>query len=114
MVYGHGPYEAAVDVHGSDGQSGFDNLTLWDDNDQRSLYRIIVSLHQKGWRFCVTNTGHAGDQAIFTHEGASVRISLDISYYGDRRLRVFPIGLPQRLSSGCVPHDGLGIFNLNG
>ena len=113
MLYGHGPYEAAVDLRGSEGQSGFDHLTLWHDDDQGALYQILVSLHRMGWRSCHTGTDRAGDQAIFTHGEAAVRISIDISYYGERRLRVFPSWKPQRLSSPCIPNEGLGIFNLN-
>jgi hypothetical protein len=113
MFLGHGPYEAAVDLRGSDGQSGFDHLTLWHDDDQQALYRILVSLHRTGWRSCHTGTDVAGDQAIFTHREARVRISVDISYYGERRLRIFPSTKPQRLSSKCMPNEGLGMFNLN-
>lgn len=113
FVFGHGPYEAAVDLRGSKGQSGFDHLTLWHDQDQRAVYDILVSLHRAGWRSCHTGSSHAGDQAIFTHPGAAVRISVDISFYGNRRLRVFPTWKPQRLSSRCVPNEGLGIFGLN-
>lgn len=113
MLYGHGPYEAALDLQGSNGQSGFDHLTLWHEDDQRALYKILVSLHRMGWRSCLTGAGRAGDQAIFTREGAPVRISIDISYYGERRLRIFPNWKPQRLSSRCDPNEGLGVFNLN-
>lgn len=113
MLFGNGPYEAAVDLRGSEGQSGFDHLTLWHDDDQQALYKILVSLYRMGWRSCITGTGRAGDQAIFTHEHAPVRISMDISYFGERRLRVFPSWNPQRLSSPCVPNEGLGVFNLN-
>jgi hypothetical protein len=113
MFLGHGPYEAAIDLRGSNGQSGFDHLTLWHDDDQQALYRILVSLHRTGWRSCHTGTDVAGDQAVFTHREARVRISVDISYYGERRLRVFPSRKPQRLSSKCIPNEGLGMFNLN-
>lgn len=113
FVQGHGPYEAAVDLRGSKGQSGFDHLTLWHDQDQRAVYDILVSLHRAGWRSCHTGNQHSGDQAIFTHPAARVRISVDISFYGNRRLRVFPTWKPQRLSSRCVPNEGLGIFGLN-
>lgn len=113
MFYGHGPYEAAVDLRGSKGQSGFNHLTLWHDDDQEALYDTLVSLHRKGWRSCYTGTDRAGDQAIFTHRDVRVRISIDISYYNKRRLRVFPSWVPQKLSSPCIPNEGLGIFNLN-
>lgn len=112
-VYGHGPYDAAIDLRGSKGQSGFDHLTIWHEEDQRSLYQILVSLHRMGWRSCLTGGDRSGDQAIFTHPDAPVRFSMDISYYGERRLRIFPTWRGQRLSSTCEPNEGLGVFNLN-
>lgn len=112
MVFGHGPYEAAVDLRGSEGQSGFDHLTLWHDDDQRALYKILVSLHRAGWRSCYTGTERAGDQVIFTRGDAPVRFSIDVSYFGERRLRVFPAWKAQKLSGRCVPNEGLGMFNL--
>jgi hypothetical protein len=113
MLYGHGPYEAAVDLRGSNGQSGFDHLTIWHDRDQRALYKILVPLHRMGWSFCYTGNERGGDQAIFTRGNSPVRISMDISRYGDRRLRIFPTWKPQRLSSPCIPSKGLEIFNLD-
>lgn len=113
-VLGNGPYQAAVDLRGSRGQSGFDHLTLWHDQDQRALYSILVSLHRQGWRSCHTGTDRAGDQALFTHPDAPVRISIDISYYAERRLRILPNWKPQKLSTRCVPDKGLGLFNLDG
>jgi hypothetical protein len=113
MFYGHGPYEAAVDLRGGYGESGFNHLTIWHDNDHEALYEVLVPLYREGWRFCHTGIGHAGDQAIFTHKNIPFRISLDISFYGKRRLRVFPTSSPQRLSSACIPAEGLGMFNLN-
>ncbi len=59
-------FEAAVDLRGSEGESGFDQITLWSDENQ------------------------AGDQAIFTKPGQAVRMSINISYYGKRRLRIMP------------------------
>lgn len=113
MFLGHGPFEAAVDLRGSEGQSGFDHLTIWHDEDQRALYAVLLSLHRAGWRSCHTGSERAGDQAIFTHPSEPVRISVDISYFGERRLRVFPKWRTQKLSSACVPDEGLGMFNLN-
>ena len=113
MLYGHGPFEAAVDLRGSVGQSGFDHLTLWHDNDQDALYAVLVSLHRLGWRSCHTGTDRAGDQAIFTLRGAPVRFSIDISHFGDRRLRLFPSWKKQKLTSRCIPNEGLGIFNID-
>ena len=113
MFYGHGPFEAAVDLRGREGQSGFDHLTIWHEDDQRALYAVVLSLYKAGWRSCHTGGEFSGDQAIFTRPGAPVRISIDISYYGDRRMRVFPTWRGQKMSSKCVPDEGLGIFNLN-
>ncbi len=112
LFLGQGPYQAAVDLRGSKGQSGFDHVVLWHDDDQRALYQVLVPLHRKGWRACVTGTERAHDQAIFTLAGAKVWISVDISYYGKRRLRVFPSTIPPKLSSECIPQAGLEIFNL--
>ena len=113
LFQGRGPYEAAVDLRGSKGQSGFDHLVLWHDGDQRALYDALIPLHRKGWRACITGTDRAGDQAIFTLPGAQVWISVDISYYGKRRLRVFPSTVAPKVSSACIPQVGLEIFNLN-
>ena len=110
---GHGPYEAAVDLWGSKGQSGFDHVVMWHADDQRALYDVLIPLHRRGWRACITGTERAGDQAIFTLAGAPVWISVDISYYGKRRLRIFPKPITPKLSSACIPQRGLEIFNLN-
>jgi hypothetical protein len=112
LFLGQGPYEAAVDLRGSKGRSGFNHVVLWHDDDQRALYKVLIPLHRKGWRACITGTERAGDQAIFTLAGAPVWISVDISYYGKRRLRVFPSTVPHKLSSACIPQAGLEIFNL--
>ena len=113
MFLGQGPYEAAVDLRGDKGQSGFDHLVLWHDEDQRALYDALIPLHRKGWRACITGTERAGDQAIFTLPGAPVWISVDITYYGKRRLRIFPKAIAPRLSTACTPQTRLRIFNLN-
>jgi hypothetical protein len=88
---GAGPYEAAVDLVGSDGSGGFDELTLWHDKDQDAIFEITRTLDAQGWKSCSTGTDEKGDQAIYTHDGANVRISMDISYYGKRRLRIIPL-----------------------
>ncbi|MET0241275.1 MAG: hypothetical protein ABW184_15385 [Sphingobium sp.] len=87
---GTGPYEAAVDLTGRDGSGGFDQLTLWHDRDQYALYDVTDALERQGWRRCNTSVGDRGDQNISTHEGVPVRISMDLSYWGKRRLRVIP------------------------
>ncbi len=113
QILGQGPFQAAVDLRGSKSQSGFDHVVLWHDDDQRALYDVLVPLHRLGWRDCITGTERAGDQAIFTLAGAQVWISVDISYYGKRRLRIFPSTATPKLSSKCIPQRGLEIFNLN-
>ena len=90
MVEGAGPYEAAVDLAGRDGAGGFDQLTLWDDTDNDAVFRLADALEQAGWSKCLTGNGRAGDQAIYTRVGSPVRASMDISYWGRRRLRFIP------------------------
>lgn len=83
-------YEAAVDLVGNDGSGGFDQLTLWHDRDQYAVYRITDMLDRQGWRNCSTGSGDRGDQIIYTRAGMPVRISMDLSYWGKRRLRILP------------------------
>lgn len=90
MFQGAGPFEGAVDLVGSDGSGGFDELTLWHDKDQYALSAITRALDTSGWKSCSTGTDEKGDQMIYTREGVDVRISMDISYYGKRRLRIIP------------------------
>jgi hypothetical protein len=92
MVLGQGPYRAAVDLEGSDGGGGFDQLTLWHDLDQTAVFAVGDTLERRGWRSCYRNTsqGDWGDQKIYRREGSSVRFSMDLSYWGKRRLRVIP------------------------
>ncbi len=47
-------------------------------------------MERHGWRVCFTGEGSRGDQAIYTRANAPVRISMDLSYWGKRRLRVIP------------------------
>ncbi|MEG3178055.1 hypothetical protein U1872_17570 [Sphingomonas sp. RB3P16] len=84
---GAGPYEAAVDL--PDG-GGFDELTLWHDGDQYAVYKITDVLDRTGWRNCSTGDGERGDQIIYTKPGVAVRVSMDLSYWGKRRLRLLP------------------------
>lgn len=112
-LMGAGPYEAAVDMRGKDGRSGFGHLTLWHDDDQRALYPAIRALAKDGWTMCFTGTEQAGDQAIFTKAGAPVRIYMDISYYGKRRIRIFPPTRAPRPSSPCLAGKGLGMFGIS-
>lgn len=90
MLLGQGPYTAALDLDGSNGDGGFDQLTLWNDWDQNAVIAIGTALERQGWRSCYTGEGRRGDQAIYTHQRARVRLSMDLSYWGKRRLRVIP------------------------
>lgn len=65
-------------------------MTLWHDRDQYAVYAITDALEQRGWRSCNTGTGDRGDQIIYTHPGVRVRVSMDLSYWGKRRLRILP------------------------
>lgn len=90
MFLGFGPFDAALDLNGSNGGGGFDQLTLWHDQDQNAFIPLGAALERQGWRSCYTGEGNRGDQAIYTHRHARVRISMDLSYWGKRRLRVLP------------------------
>jgi hypothetical protein len=105
LLWGRGPYRAAVDMDGSEGQSGFDHLTLWSDDDQDAIYRLVAVLKRTGWTYCYTGPEEAGDQAIFTRPGTPVRVSIDISYYGKRRARLLPATNRQGLDQRCTPDD---------
>ena len=91
MFQDHGPFNAAISLHGSNGRSGFDQLTLWHDQDQNALVAVVEGLERRGWRHCFTGEGSRGDQGIYSHPSAPVRISLDLSYSGKRRLRILPL-----------------------
>jgi hypothetical protein len=90
MFLGHGPFNAALDLNGGNGGGGFDQLTLWHDRDQNAAIPLVTALERQGWRECFTGEGHKGDQAIYTRPGLPVRISMDLSYWGKRRIRVIP------------------------
>lgn len=113
MFLGQGPFEAAVDLLGGYGQSGFDQLTLWHGSDNEEVYKILVSLAKRGWHYCYTGDGDRGDQAIFTHQGERVRISMDISYWATRRLRVIPNWNRSGLSENCIPEKSLLRFGAD-
>nr|WP_174544976.1 hypothetical protein [Sphingomonas asaccharolytica] len=113
MFLGQGPFEAAVDLLGGYGQSGFDQLTLWHASDNEEVYKILVSLAKMGWHYCYTGDGDRGDQAIFTHQGEQVRISMDISYWAKRRLRVIPNWNKSGLSENCIPEKSLLRFGAD-
>ena len=90
MFEGAGPFEAAVDLVGGDGSGGFDQVTLWHDQDQYAVYKITDVLDRQHWANCSTGDGERGDQIVYTRAGVPVRISMDLSYWGKRRLRVIP------------------------
>ncbi|MFD1786405.1 hypothetical protein ACFSC3_02350 [Sphingomonas floccifaciens] len=88
-LLGTGPYQAAVDVARRQ-ESGFNQLTLWHDTDQSAVFKATEALAARGWRRCRTGSENQGDQEIWTKPGAPVRVSMDLSYWGKRRLRVLP------------------------
>lgn len=90
IVQGAGPYEAAVDLAGSEGGGGFNQVTIWHDRDQYAVYTIADAFEAKGWKHCNTGDDTRGDQIIYTTRGEKVRISMDLSYWGKRRLRILP------------------------
>lgn len=90
MLKGAGPFEAAVDLAGHNGGGGFDELVLWHDRDQYAVYKITDVLDRQGWTNCSIGTDDRGDQIIYTRKGVQAWISMDLSYWGKRRLRVIP------------------------
>lgn len=91
MLEGAGPFEAAVDFHSGDGSGGFDQLILWHARDQYAVYKITDVLDRQGWANCSTGAEGRGDQIIYTHKRMPVRVSMDLSYWGKRRLRLLPV-----------------------
>lgn len=100
-IAGSGPYEGAVDLEGSDGEGGFDQLTLWHARDNYAVYDIADAFQRAGWRSCYTGNDRWGDQMIFTRPGHRVRVSMDMSYYAKRRLRIIPDW--NRRERSCTP-----------
>jgi hypothetical protein len=90
IIEGHGPFEAAVDLVGSDGSGGFDQLILWHDRDQYAVYAVADLFEHQGWHSCNTGNQNWGDQIIYKRKGARFRVSMDLSYYAKRRLRLIP------------------------
>lgn len=88
-LFGGGPYRAAVDLAWN-GAAGFSELTLWDDTNQAAVFRAAEALEAAGWQRCRTGSENRGDQEIWTRPGARVRFSMDLSYWGKRRLRILP------------------------
>jgi hypothetical protein len=89
-VKGLGPYNAAVDLLYGDGSGGFYELTVWSEGDQADLYAVGHLLMKQGWAQCRTGGEFWGDQEIYTRPGSPIRFSIDISYWGKRRLRILP------------------------
>jgi hypothetical protein len=105
-----GPFEAAVDMAGGRGQGGFDQLTLWHKRDNEAVYGIARLFSAAGWKHCYTGDDRRGDQMILTHPAARVRVSMDVSYYAKRRIRLIPEW--NRRERVCTPDDRA--FPLNG
>ena len=85
-----GPYEAAVDLTGSRGSGGFDQLVVWHDRDNYAVFQIADALRRAGWQQWYTGDDRWGDQSISTRSGFAVRASMDMSYYSKRRMRIMP------------------------
>jgi hypothetical protein len=91
MVMGEGPYSAAADLLYDDGSGGFYELTLWKEGDQTAVGAVGTLLADQGWQLCRTGPNeNVGDQEIYTKAGSRVRFSIDLSYWGKRRLRIIP------------------------
>jgi hypothetical protein len=90
MLLGEGPYEAALDLTGDNGGSGFRQVTLWHDRDQSAVLKVAEALKKQGWAYSYTGDGGRGDQMILTRKGAPVHFSIDLSYWGKRRVRILP------------------------
>lgn len=89
-IVGQGPYRAAVELAGSDGAGGFDEVTLWHDTRQAAVLAVGNALLAQGWTLCRTGQEDRGDQLIYTKAGSPVRVSIDASYWNKRRVRIMP------------------------
>lgn len=96
MILGQGPFSAAVELAGSDGRGGFNELTLWHDSNQYALYKVRDALRENGWNSCLIGEGRKGDRMILTRPGATVRITMEISYWSKRNLQVIPESSPHK------------------
>jgi hypothetical protein len=97
-----GPYEAAIDLMGGNGEGGFDQLVIWHDRDNAAVFKIGNALLRAGWNRCYTSIGNWGDQAIYTRPGSPVRLSMDLSYWAKRRLRIIPTSSDQERDRRCI------------
>lgn len=101
-LFGHGPYEAAVDLAGGDGEGGFAQLTLWSDDDADAVFPVTDVLEAQGWQQCMTGTDERGELLVYTRPGSPVWIAMDLSYWGKRRLRLLPAWNRRELT--CKPN----------
>lgn len=101
FVSGSGPFEAAVDLEGGEGEGGFDQLVIWHSRDNYAVYAIADALEKAGWKSCSTSENDRGDQAIYRRQGSPVWASEDISYFAKRRIRLLPEW--NRAQRGCTP-----------
>lgn len=93
----YGPFSAAVDLQGGDGEGGFDHLTLWHSSDQSALVAITNALRSGGWSECLRPMGSDWEgQAIYQRDGSPIFIALDLTYWDRRTLKVFP-AVPTRI-----------------
>jgi hypothetical protein len=93
MLKGKGPFIAAVDSLYDDGSGGFYELLFWYPGSQKDdgVNAVGALLAEQGWQLCRTGPNeNTGDQEIYTKPGSPVRFSIDISYWGKRRLRILP------------------------
>lgn len=87
----HGPFSAAVDLQGGDGEGGFDHLTLWHSSDQSALVKITNDLRDQGWDECLTPVGGGWEgRAIYQRKNSPIFIALDLTYWDRRTLKVYP------------------------
>lgn len=83
MVMGIGPLRAAVDldVKRAGGAARFDHVTLWHPSDQSVTIALRPLLEKQGWQSCLTP-----DAERLWNPPSPIRIAIDTSYWGSRRL----------------------------
>jgi hypothetical protein len=87
----HGPFSAAVDLQGGDGEGGFDHLTLWHSSDQSALVAITNVVRDQGWGECLTPVGSGWEgRAVYQRKSSPIFIALDLTYWDRRTLKVYP------------------------
>ena len=87
----HGPFSAAVDLQGGNGEGGFDHLTVWHSSDQGALVDITNGLRNEGWSECLTPLGSGWEgQAVYQQKDSPIFIALDLTYWDRRTLKVYP------------------------